>query len=269
MSVRWSRLCLGLIVLATTVWSSTASGRRASSPSAASQSSASWTARLEELRPAQPLAYFELAEEISDAGTLPSDRGLARHLYALAGALDPPHLGRSACLALADLEENEQAKRRLLALASLLGAGESSLATPLQAPAANGAGAPAAALAVAQAFSHYRAGNGAQALAALRTPGATELLKQHERLIPGGLNRFLEDCKVYKGQLRPTLSSGDITRMLRFELAILTGPERSWSSELLLSAGQPLVEVDPDRLEESLGVDASRPYYRNGRWVER
>jgi hypothetical protein len=256
------------------------------SPAAQSQietASNVWTARLEALRPSEPLHYFELAEEIADVASDAQQRELARHLFALSGALDADHLGRSACLALADLEENLAVKRKLLALASLMTEkglrtedwGLSQIDQRQLSPSSLSPQSPAlspqssAALAVCEALSRYRRGQGPRALSALRKPGATELLQQHERLLPGGLNRFIEDCKLYTGQQKPTLSAADITRMLRFESALLAGGERSWSGELLLTGGEPLIEVDPARLEESLGVDASKPFYRGGRWVER
>ena len=71
------------------------------------------------------------------------------------------------------------------------------------------------------------------------------------------------------GRLRPMLPESDITRMLRFEAALLAGPERSWSGDLLLTRGRVLVEVDPEGLEEAFGVDLARPLYRDGMWVER
>jgi hypothetical protein len=127
---------------------------------------------------------------------------------------------------------------------------------------------PSAMLAVAEAMSHYRKGQGIQAQSALKNPGAIELFTQYERMIPGGLARFMEDCKLYRGQGKPTLSPGEVGRMLQFEVALLSGADRSWSSELLLNGGQPLIEVDPARLAESLNVDATRPLFRRGRWVE-
>ena len=66
---------------------------------------------------------------------------------------------------------------------------------------------------------------------------------------------------------KPALSQIDLMTMLRFEAALLAGPHRSWSSDLLLTNGQPLIEADPDRLADMLGVDASKPYFRHGRWV--
>jgi hypothetical protein len=55
--------------------------------------------------------------------------------------------------------------------------------------------------------------------------------------------------------------------MLQFEAALLAGDNRSWAGDLLLTGGRPLIEVDPDRLDEALGVDASRPCYRQGKWT--
>jgi hypothetical protein len=199
------------------------------------------------------------------------DRDLAKRLYALAGALEPERLGRSACLALAGMEEDEQAKRRLKALAALLpgmGAGAGG-GVAVAATASAPEWSAAAATAVGDALSYYRRGDGPRAMIALKAPGADVLMQQYGRMLPGGYARFIEDCKAYKGQQAPTLSSADLIRMLRFESSILAGRERSWSSEALLTGGPALIEVDPMQLQESLGVDASRPLYRQGRWLER
>ncbi|MHC4992611.1 MAG: hypothetical protein ACYTGC_16695, partial [Planctomycetota bacterium] len=226
--------------------------------------------RLEALDPDRPLDYFELAEEVADAAATPADGLLAHRLFGLAGALDPPRLGRSAALALADLEEEPLAKRRLHALAWLLG-GRSAAVGPVEESVRTwDAGSNATILAVIDAFSLYRRGYGNRATSVLRQPGAMELLEALDPVLPGGVNRFLEDCRVYRnGQLAPRLSEDEITRMLRIESALLSGSERAWSGELLLSRGTPLIEVDPDRLADALGVDVSRPVYRRGRWARR
>ncbi len=227
-----------------------------------------WTDRLEALEPGNPIEYFELAEEVADAAAGPADSDLARQLFALAGVLDPSALGRSACLALADMEENELNRRRLLALAPLLGGGGIGQGPSLN-PASPMAGMEEAStlLAVTEALSHYRRGRGNKALDSLDEPGAMELLTNCGHLLHGGTDRFLEDCRLYKGQLRPSLSEEDILRMLRLEIALLGGDDRPWSSELLISRARPLIEVDPNQLEEALGVDASLPIYRAGVWV--
>jgi hypothetical protein len=171
-------------------------------------------------------------------------------------------------LALIDLESDSQMKYRLTALASLMGDGQFMQRSGFGLQSGANLGGQAA-LAAAEALGHYRKGDGNQALKSLDKPGAHELLAQYDRLLPGGIARFVEDCKHYKGQLKPTLSAGDITRMLRLEAALLAAGERTWSSELLLTGGKPLIEADPTSLQETLGVDASKPYFRRGRWVER
>jgi len=228
-----------------------------------------WTERLEELRPTLPMAYFELAEEIADEADNGEERALARRLFALAGVLDRERLGRSACLALADLAEREHDRRRLFALASLLGgAGIGQAASGPFGLGWGGTPDPSAVLAVTEAFSYFRRGEGSKALAALGEPGAMELLNACGPYLPGGVNRFLEECRSFRGRVRPHLSEADEVRMMRLEMALLAGSDRPWSSALLYGRGRPLIEVDPDRLEQTLQTDASRPLYRDGRWVE-
>lgn len=246
---------------------------RANAPTSASASTIAppagvdWNVRLEQLRPQEPERYLELAEEVEDAADSQSDRDLAKRLYALAGALEPERLGRSACLALAQMEEDEQLKRRLKALAALLPGVTGGVVMESSAIVTDWT--PAAAAAAGEAMSYYRRGDGMRALAALKEPGSDALLQQFGRMLPGGYARFIEDCKAYRGQQAPTLSSADVIRMLRFEASILSGRERSWANEALLTGAPALIEVDPMQLQESLGVDASRPLHRNGRWVER
>jgi hypothetical protein len=226
-----------------------------------------WELRLEALSPADPMAYFELAEEVADAASDQRQTALARHLFGLAGALDPQRLGRSACLAVADLEPDGHSRRRLLALAALLDRRPGGLVA--RQPGAAPEIQLETALAVSEAISHYRKGDGTKALKLLERPGAVELLEAWgEVAFRGGAARFAEDCRLYRGARRPTLADRDLVLMIRFEAAILAGINRSWSSDLLLTEGQPLIEVDPDRIEEALGVDGSRPCYRDGRWVE-
>jgi hypothetical protein len=224
-----------------------------------------WRDRLQNLVPSQPLTYFELAEEIADAGTSPEEHRLAQQLFGLAGALDPKRLGRSACLALADLEENSTQKQRLLAMASLLGEARiprRASSTPAAANAVD-----RASLAFCEALGRYRKGQGAQALASLHKPGVEPLLARYGELLPGGAARFEEQCKSLRPQNRPALGPEELARQLRLEAALLAGDDRSWSGELLLNGSEPLIEVDPDRLEELLSVDPSKPLYRNGRWT--
>lgn len=226
-----------------------------------------WSEQLETLRPSDPIAYLELAEDIADQAADESDLDLARRLFSLAGLLDTPRLGRSACLALAEMEPQEHLRNRLLAMASLLGgeSGQSGFSGLAEAKTYS----PSTVLSVAEAFSLYRRGLGSRALSKLRAPGAMELLVSVDHLIRGGSQRFLEDCKSYNGQNKPPVSEFQLTNMLRLELALLAGETRSWSSELLLSDGSPLIEIDPNRLEETFGIDPNLNIFRNGRWVRK
>jgi hypothetical protein len=218
-----------------------------------------WEQRLEALSPADPMAYFELAEEIADAAADESQLALAGHLFGVAGALDPQRLGRSACLAIADLEPNEYAKRRMLALGALLDRRAGGL---VEQPGGALDIHPEDALAVSEAISHYRKGDGARALKLLLRPGAMDLLEAWGAVaFRGGAARFVEDCRLYRGSRKPTLTDQDLVTMLRFEAALLAGNNRSWSGDLLLTQGRPLIEVDPDRIEEALGADGSRPCF--------
>ena len=228
------------------------------------QTAGPWTTRLHELNPDDPMAYFELAEEIADASTDDAQLDMARQLFALSGVLDPMRLGRSACLALADLEADEHARRRLLALAALLDERAGGLA---QGPAGRRSDYQSAeALAVSEAMSFYRKGHGAKALASLRTPGAVEILDAYPAVFRGGSERFIEGCRSSRKSRKPAISQRDLVESLRVEAALLAGDDRNWSGELLLTGGRPLIEVDPDRLDLSFGVNAAEACYRDGRW---
>jgi hypothetical protein len=225
-----------------------------------------WEQRLEALSPADPMAYFELAEEVADEAGNEGQIALARHLFGLAAALDPRRLGRSACLAIADLESNEYAKRRLLALGALLDRRAGGVAG-LQ-PGESVAIDPDAALAISEAFSYYRKGEGTRALKRLDLPGAMDLLEAWSGVVfHGGATRFIEDCRLYRGARKPPVTQEDQVAFLRFEAALLAGDNRSWLGDLLLTEGRPLIEVDPNRAEEVLGTDGSKPCFRGGRWV--
>lgn len=227
------------------------------------QAVSAWSDRLEALRPNRPMEYFLLAEDIADVAETDELRELARHLFALAGALEPDRLGRSAALALADMEENPQAKRRLVALATLLG-------DELPGGGAMESAQPTTGVveSISEAMSLYRRGRGPQALSELERSGALSVLKQYGNLLPGGYDQFVQDCRIYRNNLPPTLSDAELARMLRLEVALLAGEDRSWASDLLVTEGTPLIEVDPARVAESLNVDATRSVYRNGAWVQ-
>jgi hypothetical protein len=227
-----------------------------------------WESRLAALRPQEPMAYFELAEEIADEAADDVDRQLARRLFGLAAALDPAHLGCGACLALAKLATDGTSRRRIEALAALINRGDVAATDPAFSATRP---SPAAAVAVSEAVSLLRRGYGSRATLLMETPGAAELLEAHSALLPGGARRFLEDCKLYRtGAQKPPLTDAEFNTLLRLEQLILSSVvdrPASWTPELIAVVDRPLLEVDPDNLAAELGVDPARPLYRDGQWV--
>lgn len=237
---------------------------------AAPPSAPDWSARLTALDPARPIDYFNLAEEVADAATTPADRELARHLYGLAGALAPQELGRSAALAQATLADDLRQRRTLYALASLLNASDDG-STPSDV--ARARPSPQHAVALSEAFSQLRRGQGPRALSLLKTPEVGALLDDYGMRLPGGADRFREDCKSFKGGLRPSFPNDQLLTMLEIEKAVLGSAvlptERastSWSSALVETGGAPLLEVDTAKLDVAFGVDPARSIWRKGQW---
>jgi hypothetical protein len=228
-----------------------------------------WSSRLVTLDPSRPYDYFALGEEVADAATTPEERELARHLFGLAGNLAPDLLGRSAALAQASLARDERQRRTLRALASLLDPSASGL------PAATGERRPAVehVVALSEAFSYVRRGQGPRATSELRVPEVSQLLDKYGHSLPGGPTRFREDCGTYRGGLRPSFSSEQMLVMLEVEEAVLSASEQQidrnmpWSTAMLETNGAPLLEVDVAKLDLALNVDPSRPFWRNGQWV--
>lgn len=250
-----------------------ADGRPRSNPVSATDTHPGnkWTARLESLRPNQPEAYFTLAEEVADAARSDAERQLARQLFSLAGLLDPDRLAASASLALRELETNEQRRSRLLALAAMLNPAMSIRVEFIEGRPGGGLARfdGAVVLELSYAFSAYRQGDGRRAINLLEGD-AGDLLDDLPGAMPGGRSGLIERSRTITRGQRPNLSSDRLERMLGVEVSLLSSiDERSWSGELLLFGNAPLIEADPDRLDDLLNVDEDRPYYRDGRWVDR
>jgi hypothetical protein len=226
---------------------------------------ARWTTRLESLAPETPMAYFELAEEVADGAESDAEKQLARELFALAGTLDSVRLGRSACLALADLSEQSAQRTRLLILASMLN--QRSGFDPISIELRSRVPDRDVAQEICEGLAYYRTGYGRRALQRLDDPEAVAILRQYARQLPGGINRILEDCEHYRGGNRPILMEMEINRLLQFEASLLAGDDLQWSEALLLNGDAPLPEVDPQRLQDAFAINAQRVYWRDGRWV--
>jgi len=159
-----------LIALLLTVLLTAAAGFRAqdsSVPQTASSGVPDLEVRLESLRPQNPLAYFELAEEVAYEHPTESGHQLARRLYVLAfecartadgssvsPGISPSTLCAGVCVALADLSTSADERTWLEAMArSLAPAGQG----VDWAPGIEEGGVDRRNLEVAQALGEYRA----------------------------------------------------------------------------------------------------------------
>ncbi len=263
------------------------------------------TSRLEALKPSEPWAYFELAEEIGLSTDDQATRSLARTLFVLAyetskqaGAGQPrvggADLRVSVCLALAALTPDESEQRWLRAMAASLGwkgtGGE------LSAGQAQPAAADPAALELASALGLIRIAEGRRAAKLLEKPEVSRLLERTERLLsPGGLTggaarvrrlmaewpicsecknrRFVKSqqgvrlCPTCGGKPGPEISRQELMYQLRLESSLLNGVQRSWVAQTVVDGGAPLRDLDLDELAAMYGVDPAKTVWRDSQWA--
>jgi hypothetical protein len=258
-------------------------------------------ARLAKLAPDDPTAYFLLAEELADTAAEEPDKALPRSLFVLAFDLDRKRgtggpLAASCALGLAKIERLERDRRWLAALAGGLDARD---ALPdWNVPA--GSLSDDLAYKAATVLGLARSGDGIEARHLLEQPGVLDVLKRYERAIgtsgeTGALSRLdkyiqkwpcpechnervvrrqtdkgveLRLCPVCHGNPGPVLDEEELTGQLRFEAALLNGIQRSWGATIVIDQGAPLRDPDPDQLASYYRVDPSKPYWRDGQWVE-
>lgn len=224
-----------------------------------------WNERLEALDPSRPIEYFELGEEVADAAMNANERSLARELFGIAGLLDRQGLGRSAALAIADLEDRQAARQRLRAAAELLA--DSGQVDP-DASAGTGMSAEGR-LAFCRALACLRRGDSARTSRHLAKADAAIVLEELGYMLPGGVARLKRDFEVYTGGLRPDISKNELSGHLVAESIALKPGKSTWSVVLRASEGAPLLVIDLQRLDRLFGADPSRPYWVGGRWVDR
>lgn len=258
--------------------------------------------RLAALRPDNPLAYFELGEDVASAPVGIDDRDLARSLFVLAASLaadrkpdertSPDWLASSACTALVTLADNEPERRWLRALAGTLAPEESRTAVQRAGEAAS---ADSAAQDLAAALDSLRAGYGQRAAKLLERPGVDELLDRYEKLLsPDGRSggaarlralvarfggcrecrneRVVRDrngtrlCPTCGGRPGPKLDGDELVGQLRLESLLVNGIQRSWAAQTIADEGAPLRELDVLSLADAYRVDPAKPWWRDGRW---
>ena len=250
--------------------------------------------RLAALDPADPMAYFELAEEV--AYEMPGDaaQDLARRLLVLSFELDrgsdaPVGLGRSVCLALADLAVDAEERRWLVALGETFEGGASA-----ESGATEGSGDDDDALALADALARLRAGDVVRARRLLRRVDASETLARAGLPVSEASDLASDLARASDGAPRgraaggdaeldpatggnpgPSLDGAEFLRWIRAELALLGAEPRSWAAQTVVDRGRPLRDLDPGELRIRFGVDpgaarwapGDEPGWRSGRWV--
>ncbi|MFG0293434.1 MAG: hypothetical protein ACIAQF_05205 [Phycisphaerales bacterium JB065] len=290
-------LSTGLV--ATAVVSSTLS--RPAAPVDREAGVANLDQRLRALSPARPMDYFKLAEELAYLSAIaPNQRvtalRMATQLYVLAYELDrvrggEDHLGRSVCLALADIAPPED-RDWLLAMAASFGVSADS--RNIESAISAGAGEDTARADVAEALGRYRAVERQPLTAILRRVDARRQMREAGvsqddtdwamGLLERGLNRpYCPECRnqrlVRAGttdqtieqrlcgtcfgnpQPDPPLTRAELRRMLSIEAALLNADARTWTAELYTGGAEPIADLDPSALAERYGVDASKPYW--------
>ncbi len=258
-------------------------------------------ARLQSLSPARPMDYFRLAEELAYLSSIaPNQRntaiGMAAQLYVLAYQLDrskgvDAELGRSVCLALADIAP-PQDRDWLLAMAASFG--NSSDSQSLSSAIGSGSGEDSARADVAEALGRFRAVERQPLTAILRRVDARRQLleagvSQDDTdwvmdLLQRGVDRpYCPECRnqriVRSGtaeqtiehslcgtcfgnpEPEPPLSRAELRRMLSIEAALLNADAKTWTAELYTGGAAPIADLDPSALADRYGVDVSKPYW--------
>lgn len=219
--------------------------------------------RLAALAPERPLEYLELAEDVMDrAAPGPStdaDRALARHLAALAGAIDPAAAGRSAALFLAEHAPDDAGRDRMRTFAA-------ALQPDADARAASAERADAV-LALVRAFALYRRGEGSRAKEALSRPGAAELLDRHPEILRGGSARFRADCDATRASGPPAMAATQVEALHALAAGVIAGAPRTWSEAVARGGAAPLPETDLADARAVFGVDPAACLWRSGAWT--
>lgn len=249
-------------------------------------------ARLEGLRPDDPMAYFELGEEVAYEMPFLAGTELARHLYVLSFELDrrgehPRGIGGSVCLALAELSTDVSEQRWLRALAEALEGGTGDVRWSVSLAVGGSDRGP---LDLADAMARARAGDVRQLRTMLSRFDVATMLRdagmkpEEARDFVGVLEREMarlrahppsrEVRKTAEGELvveleptsggnpGPSLSESEYLEQLRVEMMLLDGRPGTWAGQMLMGGDAPLRDIDPGELAPYFGVDAERPVFR-------
>lgn len=262
--------------------------------------------RLEALAPSDPKGYFLLAEDVASEARTIEDVQLARRLYVLAFVLadragdgqadrDFP-IAASACLGLAAMETTDTRRRWLRALAGRLDHryADRRWDAPGGVEQTNDA-----ALMLAEMIGLMLSGDGSLARERLDDPRVAALFAQTREILdrPGsgassaavvreaqvwpcpecGNARGVPDraqggqvqrlCSTCRGNPGPVISREALIAYLGYQSLLLKGTQKSWSAQLAVGLGRPLLDPEPSEVAPSMGVDPSKVHFRSGRWL--
>lgn len=257
--------------------------------------------RLTALRPDDPNAYLELAEELLDRPPSPTARALVVHLLVVAFELDrldggSHHTAGSAAIALASLPSSRSSREWLLATAQRL---DQRHAAPLWLAPPDSETEQSNGYQIALVMGFVRAGQGTMAKQVYSKPDVAASLDAFDRTMKtmgasggaDGLRREAERwpcrecdnkgvvrrtiggsselrrCPNCGGMPGPRLTPAEYVAQLRIESHLLSGRQRSWAAQVATDDGAPLIDPDPAALPALFRVDATRTLYRNGEWV--
>ncbi|MEM1165171.1 MAG: hypothetical protein AAGI30_02650 [Planctomycetota bacterium] len=256
------------------------------------------------LDPSDPMAYFELGEDLAywssgnREGPTAEARQLAAYLFVLAYELDRRRggeldLGRSACLALLELTPEDEIDRIrwLEAMAGAIGGSQREMPAYAPRPRLDPRRAQLAELIVRFRGGHMRrasrylmsvntagilrdagfARDTADRIVAMMTRwverlGTADRPRVRRRPAPGGFEYVLD--RDGRGNPGPPLSERDARTLLEVEMVLLDAGARIWSLERSGVSARPVREIEPRALAQTYGVDADRAWWRNGRWAE-
>jgi len=256
--------------------------------------------RLATLNPENPMAYFELAEELSYLSVvMPHQRQtalrMAEQLYVLSFELErarspQPELGASVCFALADLATPLE-RDWLLALAASFGTlrHDEPRLTSDERITDDHTRSDAA-----EALGRFRAVERRPLSAILRrvdvrremidsgvtvsdADWAMDKLRRgldrpycpecrNQRIVRTGTSdQTIEHslCTACFGNPEPDppLSREELVRMLAIEAKLLGANPETWSAQDVVGGSRPIPDLDPSGLAERYGVDPDRPYW--------
>jgi len=241
--------------------------------------------RLAALDPAEPMAYFELAEEIAAEFPDESGRRRAEQLFVLTLELSrreqgaEARIGPSVFRALAALSD-DPFERRWLTLLSGTGT-EAGAGSPET-------GAIPGALDAAGAIGAFRAADAPEARRHLARAGVQGAIDATAGAVPRfapmaprlpdvpacptcrnrlilkpaiGADVQLQICPTCRGNPGPALSPSEFLATLQAEDLLIDPTHRRWSAQLLLGGGAPITEAGARDLAGRFVVDPARPYF--------